>query len=63
MSTVDGKTVEWDDIVIAYEASKGKFVIVEDEDFAAAAVEMSRVFEITEFVASESIDPRFFDTP
>ena len=40
VSTVDGKTVEWDDIVKGYEATKGKFVIVEDQDFAAAAVEM-----------------------
>ena len=38
VSTVDRKTVEWDDIVKGYETSKGKFVIVDDEDFAAAVV-------------------------
>jgi DNA end-binding protein Ku len=63
VSTVDGKTVEWEDIVKGYEISKGKFVIVDDEDFASAAVEMSRVLEMTDFVPAESIDPRFFDTP
>ena len=63
VSTVDGKSLEWDDIVKGYEISKGKFVIVDDEDFAAAAVEMSRVLEITAFVPGDSIDPRFFDTP
>jgi DNA end-binding protein Ku len=63
VSTVDGKTVEWEDIVKGYEISKGKFVIVDDADFKAAAPELTRVLEMTDFVPSESIDPRFFDTP
>ncbi len=63
VSTVDGEVVEWDDIVKGYEISKGKFVIVDDADFKAAAVHMSRVLEMTDFVPSESIDPRFFDSP
>jgi DNA end-binding protein Ku len=63
VSTVDGKAVEWDDIEKGYEISKGKFVIVDDADFRAAAVQMSRVLEMTDFVPAESIDPRFFDTP
>jgi DNA end-binding protein Ku len=63
VSSVDGKTVPWSDIVKGYEISKGKFVIVDDEDFASAAVEMSRVLEMTDFVPAESIDPRYFDSP
>ena len=63
VSTVDGKTVEWDDIEKGFEVSKGKFIIVDDDDFKAAAVQMSRVLEMTDFVPAESIDPRFFDTP
>ena len=63
VSTVDGKAVEWDDIEKGYEISKGKFVIVDDADFKAAAVQMSRVLEMTDFVPAASIDPRFFDTP
>ncbi|MEO7456789.1 MAG: Ku protein [Gemmatimonadaceae bacterium] len=63
VSTVDGKTVEWDDIVKGYELTKGKFVIVDDEDFESAAVEMSRVLDMTDFVPAESIDPRYFDSP
>jgi len=63
VSTVDGKTVPWKDIVKGYEISKGKFVIVDDEDFDAAAPEMSRVLELTDFVPAESIDPRYFDSP
>src|SRR3954447_24788014 len=46
VSTVDGKSVPWSDIVKGYEISRGKFVIVDDEDFASAAVEMSRVLEM-----------------
>ena len=63
VSSVDGKTVPWGDIVKGYEISKGKFIVVDDADFASAAVEMSRVLEMTDFVPAESIDPRFFDSP
>ncbi len=63
VSTVDDKVVEWDDIVKGYEISKGKFVVVDDKDFESAAVAMSRVLEMTDFVPAESIDPRYFDSP
>jgi DNA end-binding protein Ku len=63
ISTADGKAVPWSDIVKGYEISRGKFVVVEDEDFKAAAPEISRVLEMTDFVPAESIDPRFFDSP
>jgi DNA end-binding protein Ku len=63
VSTVDGKTVPWNDIVKGYEISKGKFIVVDDADFASAAVEMSRVLEMMDFVPADSIDPRYFDTP
>ena len=63
VSTVDGKAVEWDDIVKGYEITRGKYVIVDDADFASAAVKMSRVLEMTDFVPADSIDPRFFDSP
>ncbi|MEO8623197.1 MAG: Ku protein, partial [bacterium] len=63
VSAVDGKTVEWEDIVKGYEISKNKFVIVDDADFKSAAPELTRVLEMTDFVPAESIDPRYFDTP
>src|SRR5258705_12794856 len=63
ISSVDGKPVPWDDIVKGYEISKGKFVVMDDADFAAAAVEMSRVLEMTDFVPADSIDPRYFESP
>jgi DNA end-binding protein Ku len=63
VSSVDGKTVPWSDIVKGFEISKGKFVVLDDADFAAAAVEMSRVLEMTDFVPADSIDPRYFESP
>ncbi|HEX9483518.1 MAG TPA: Ku protein [Gemmatimonadaceae bacterium] len=63
VSTVDGKTVPWSDIIKGYEISKGKFVALTDADFKSVAPELSRMLEMTDFVPAESIDPRYFDTP
>ena len=57
------KPVPWDEIVKGYEYSKGKFVVLDDEDFKAATVESSKTIEIQDFVKSEEIDPRYFETP
>jgi DNA end-binding protein Ku len=61
--TKDGETVSWDEIVKGYEYSKGKFVIMTDQDFEAAALESSKAIDILEFVKEDEIDPRFFDKP
>ncbi|MES2177872.1 MAG: Ku protein [Gemmatimonadota bacterium] len=63
VSTVDGKSVPWSDIVKGFEISKGKFVVIDAKDFKSAEPEMSRVLEMTDFVPSDSIDPRYFDSP
>ncbi|HET9268406.1 MAG TPA: Ku protein [Vicinamibacterales bacterium] len=59
----DGKTVEWDDLVKGYEASKGHFIPLDDEDFKSVAVERSRSIDIQSFVPLTDIDTRHFDTP
>jgi DNA end-binding protein Ku len=59
----DGQPVPWNEIVKGYEYTKGKFVIMTDEDFKAAALESSKTIDILDFVKSEEIDPRFFETP
>jgi DNA end-binding protein Ku len=59
----DGEAVNWKDIVKGYEYSKGKFVVLTDEDFKAAAIESSKTIEILDFVASGEVDSRFFETP
>jgi DNA end-binding protein Ku len=55
--------VAWDDLVKGYEHEKGHFVVVTKEDFKAAALEKTRTIDIIDFVKSEEIDDRFFETP
>src|SRR3954471_24878158 len=57
------KAVPWEEIVKGYEYAKGKFVIMDEEDFRAAAIESSKSIDILDFVKSEEIDPRYFETP
>ena len=59
----DGEVVDWKDIVKGYEYTKGKFVVLTDDDFKAAAIESSKTIEIIDFVKAEEIDPRYFETP
>ena len=59
----EGVSVPWGEIVKGYEYEKGKFVVLTDEDFKSAAIESSKAFEIIDFVKSEEIDPRYFETP
>ena len=61
--TKEEKSVPWDEIVKGYEYSKGKFVILDEEDFRAAAIESTKSIDIQEFVKSDDIDPRYFETP
>ena len=59
----EDKAVDWKDIVKGYEYSKGKYVVLTDEDFKAAAIESTKTIEIVDFARAEEIDSRFFDTP
>ncbi|MEX1186320.1 MAG: Ku protein [Gemmatimonadaceae bacterium] len=59
----EGEPVPWNEIVKGYEYEKGKFVVMTDDDFKAAAVESSRTLDIIDFVKQEEIDPRYFETP
>jgi DNA end-binding protein Ku len=59
----NNKEIPWERIVKGYEYEKGKFVILEDEDFKRAAVATSKAFEIQDFVKEEDIDPRYFEKP
>jgi DNA end-binding protein Ku len=63
VSPSTGEEVPWSDIVKGYEYTKGKFIVLTDEDFKAAALESSRSIDICDFVPETEIDPRFFETP
>ena len=59
----EDKPISYDEIVKGYEYSKGKFVVMEEEDFRAATIESSKTIEIQDFVKNEDVDPRYFESP
>jgi DNA end-binding protein Ku len=63
VAEVDGKEVDWEDIVRGYEYDKGKFVVIKDDDFARVDIEATQTVDIQEFVELEEINPMFFSKP
>jgi len=61
--SVDGKKVEWSDIIKGYEVDKGEYVIITDEDIKSVAPEATQSIDITEFVDLSEINPILFDKP
>jgi DNA end-binding protein Ku len=59
----DGEVVPWNEIVKGYEYSKGKYVVVTSEELAKVKTPSSKAVEMMDFVKSDEIDPRYFDTP
>jgi DNA end-binding protein Ku len=56
----EDKPVPDDEIVKAFEFTKGEYVFMGDEDFAAAKVEGYKTIDIVDFVPYEEIDPIYF---
>jgi DNA end-binding protein Ku len=61
--SLDGEEVPYEEIVKGYEIEDGKYVMLTDEELAAAAPEKTRTIDIEEFVEVEDIDPIFYDHP
>jgi len=57
-----GKEVAADDIVKGVDVGGGEYVILSDEELAAAEPQKSRLIEITDFVDLDRIDPIYFRT-
>ena len=55
------RDVEADELVKGWEFSKGQFVIVEEADLEAVALQRSQSIDIVRFVKLEEVDPVFFD--
>ena len=55
------RDVEADELVKGWEFSKGQFVVVEDSDLEAVAVQRSQSIDIVRFVPVGEVDPIFFD--
>ena len=63
VAAVDGREVEWDDIVKGYEYEKGKFVILKEEDFARVDIEATQTVDIINFVDLDEVNPLLFNKP
>ena len=63
VAEADGKEVDWGHIVKGYEYEKGRYVVINDEDFKRIAIKSMQTVDIREFVNLSDIDPRFFDEP
>src|SRR5579884_3628869 len=57
---LEDRPVPNDEIVKAYEFTKGEFVQLTDEDFEAVQVEGQHTIDLQDFVPYEDIDPAFF---
>src|SRR5882724_6808573 len=57
----ENKPIERSDIVKGYEISKGKYVVVEDEELKKIAPTTATTMDILQFVASDEVDPIFFE--
>jgi DNA end-binding protein Ku len=63
INTKTEKEVAWKDIVKGYEYTKGKYVIIEDEDFKKASPEKTHAIDIVQFVKQEEIEPVYYEKP
>ena len=59
----DGEVVPWNEIVKGFEYTKGKYVVVTPEELAKVKTPSSKAVEMMDFVKSDEIDSRYFDTP
>lgn len=55
------RDLDADEMVRGYEISKGKYVVVSDEELDRLAPEKSRDIDLRRFVPAESIPPVYFD--
>jgi DNA end-binding protein Ku len=55
------RDVEADELVKGWEVAKGEYVMVEDSDLEAVALQRSQSIEILRFVKLEEVDPVYFD--
>jgi DNA end-binding protein Ku len=58
---VHERDVEADELVKGWEFAKGQFVMVEDSDFEAVALQRSQSVDIDRFVSIDDVDPLYFD--
>ncbi len=55
------REVDMEEIVKGYEYEKGRFVVIDESDFARIPAETSKSIAIVDFVRSEEVDPIYYD--
>ena len=58
----ENKPIERSEIVKGFEAAKGEYVVVEDEELKKIAPPTATTMDILQFVDSEEVDPIFFES-
>jgi DNA end-binding protein Ku len=58
-----GEVVSREDIARGYEAAKGQYLVVEDEEIDAVQIESTRTIDIDQFVPRSEIDERYIESP
>lgn len=61
--SADGKEVPWEEIAKGYELEDGRWVLLSDEDLAAAAPHKSQTIDVECFVREQEIDPIYYARP
>jgi len=58
-----GEEVPWERVVKGHELPDGRWVVLTDEDFAAANVKATSTIDVLGAVCADEVAPQFFDTP
>lgn len=58
-----GEEVNWEDIVRGYDSGEGHYVVLSDDDIAAANPKATQTVDILGFVKADEIDVAYFDKP
>jgi len=63
VNKVTGDEVAWEHIVRGYEIEKGEYVVITDDDLAAADVEATQTIDILDFVDADAVERVWCATP
>src|SRR5579872_3676434 len=58
----ENKPIDRSDIVKGYEASKGEYVVIDDEELKQIAPPTATNMEIVQFVRNDEVDPIYFES-
>ena len=63
VAEADMKEVAADEIVKGFEYEKGRFIVLQEDDFEKVRIESTHSIDITDFVDLDQVDPKFFYKP